>query len=287
MVSKGASIPLQIDCGWWTRPGPEQPYGNWHYPISPQTWADLVCSVQLYYGEHLEMWVYVGYCMDLVLHDDAEALEGLWRHTMWYFPPRCPGTCTIALWSITLRPRRLVLLRSNPASSMKMNSWGCAAPSMAKILCKKKKENILLYYTYRTLTPSHRYLCSSQNGSMWYWYGTYSAATGFHQYCIVNVKDSYTYPYIQLEVLWPCHCSSQMGLCRAASWWCCVFPRCVWWWWCSHGLCCWTLACLQVFSVVAGGDGWHCLPSLGPQRQVPAVVWTGVGVLPQKVFESF
>ncbi len=31
---------------------------------------------------------------------------------------------------------------------------------------------------------------------MWYWYGTYSAATGFHQYCIVNVKDSYTYPYI-------------------------------------------------------------------------------------------
>ncbi len=31
---------------------------------------------------------------------------------------------------------------------------------------------------------------------MWYWYGTYSAATGFHQYCIVNVKDSYTYLYI-------------------------------------------------------------------------------------------
>ena len=146
MVSKGASIPRQTDCGWWTRPGPERPDGNWHYPIPPQTWADLVCSVQLYHGEHLEMWVYVGYCMDLVLHDDAEALEGLWRHTMWYFPRAARGR---ALWPITLRPRRLVLLRLNPASSVKMNSWGCAALSMAKILCNKK--NIFLQcYTDRT-----------------------------------------------------------------------------------------------------------------------------------------
>ncbi len=236
------------------------------------------------------MWVYVGYCMDLVLHDDAEALEGLWRHTMWYFPLRCPGTCTIALWPITLRPRRLVLLRSNPASSMKMNSWGCAAPSMAKILCKKKKENILLYYsaTHTEPSPHHTGTCVALRMDpcvlIWYIFSCYWISPILYCKC----KGQLHLPvHIQLEVLWPCHCSSQMGLCRAASWWCCVFPRCVWWWWCSHGLCCWTLACLQVFSVVAGGDGWHCLPSLGPQRQVPAVVWTGVGVLPQKVFESF
>ncbi len=104
MVSKGASIPLQIDCGWWTRPGPEQPDGNWHYPISPQTWADLVCSVQLYYGEHLEMWVYVGYCMDLVLHDDAEALEGLWRHTMWYFPRAALGRAQLPFGQLHYDP---------------------------------------------------------------------------------------------------------------------------------------------------------------------------------------
>ena len=128
------------------------------------------------------MWVYVGYCMDLVLHDEAEALKGLWQHTIWYFPHAAPGRAQLPFWPITLRPCCLVLLRSNPAS-MKMNSWGCAAPSMAKILCKKKPQHITTVLHIQDPTPSHRYLCSSPNGFMWYWYGTYSAAAGFHQYC--------------------------------------------------------------------------------------------------------
>ena len=46
----------------------------------------------------------------------------------------------------------------------------------------------------------------------------------------------------------------------------------------------WIHLYLQVFVAVAGWDGLHCLLGPGPQWQVPAVGWTGVGVRPQKVF---
>ncbi len=116
---------------------------------------------------------------------------------MWYFPRAALGRAQLPFGQLHYDP--VVLFCSGRIQLINKNEFMRLCSSIhAKILCKKKKRTYYCTtgYTYRTLTPSHRYLCSSQNGSMWYWYGTYSAATGFHQYCIVNVKDSYTYPYI-------------------------------------------------------------------------------------------
>lgn len=159
MVSKGASIPLQIDCGWRTRPGPEQPDGNWHYPISPQTWADLVCSVQLYHGEHLEMWVCVGYCMDLVLHDGAEALEGIWRHIMWCFPRAALGRAQLPFGQLHYDP--VVLFCSG---RIQLHQWKCIHEAVQLHpwpRFSEKKGNISLYYsaTHTAPSPHHTGTC--------------------------------------------------------------------------------------------------------------------------------
>ena len=50
-----ASIQLQIVYGWCTSSGPKQPDGNEHYPRQQQTWADLICPVQLHHEVHLEV----------------------------------------------------------------------------------------------------------------------------------------------------------------------------------------------------------------------------------------
>ncbi len=137
------------------------PMENWHYPISPQTWADLVCSVQLYYGEHLEMWVYVGYCMDLVLHDDAEALEGLWRHTMWYFPRAALGRAQLPFGQLHYDP---VVLFCSGRIQLHQWKWIHEAVQLhpwPRFSVKKKKENILLYYsaTHTEPSPHHTGTC--------------------------------------------------------------------------------------------------------------------------------
>ena len=51
-----ASILLHIDYGWGTSTGQKQPDGNTHYPRQQQTWAALICPVQLHHEVHLEMW---------------------------------------------------------------------------------------------------------------------------------------------------------------------------------------------------------------------------------------
>ena len=60
-----------------------------------------------------------------------------------------------------------------------------------------------MHYSKHSTTVLHIHnphpikLGTSLNVSMRYWYdGTYSAVTGWHQYCIVNVKDCNTYLYI-------------------------------------------------------------------------------------------
>lgn len=155
MVSKGASIPLQIDCGWWTRPGPEQPDGNPYH--QGWAWSGLFCTTILWRASRNVSicWLLYGPSFAWWCRSPRRLMAA---HNV-IFPPRCPGTCTIALWPITLRPRRLVLLRSNPASSMKMNSWGCAAPSMAKILCNKKTTTYYYSATHTEPPPHHTGTC--------------------------------------------------------------------------------------------------------------------------------
>ena len=50
-----ASTQLQIVYSWCTSAGPKQPDGNEHYPRQQQTWAALICPVQLHHDVHLEM----------------------------------------------------------------------------------------------------------------------------------------------------------------------------------------------------------------------------------------
>ena len=162
----------------------------------------MVCPVQLHREVHPEMLFYVRYWRDLVLFDGAVALEGLWQHTMRYFPalPRDLHNCPLANYVTT--PSSCFAEVESSLINVYINSWGCAAPSISKMLCNKTKYmqyifwmallKTLNYSTTHAKPPPHRtgtwYLSECIYVVLMY--------TGWHQYCIVNVKDCNTYLYI-------------------------------------------------------------------------------------------
>ncbi len=108
MVSKGASIPLQIDCGWWNQAWTRA--ARWKLTLSHITtnlgWSGLFCTTILWRASRNVSicWLLYGPSFAWWCRSPRRLMAA---HNV-IFPPRCPGTCTIALWPITLRPRRLV-----------------------------------------------------------------------------------------------------------------------------------------------------------------------------------
>lgn len=100
MVSKGASIPLQIDCGWWTRPGPEQPDGNPYH--QGWAWSGLFCTTILWRASRNVSicWLLYGPSFAWWCRSPRRLMAA---HNV-IFPPRCPGTCTIALGQLHYDP---------------------------------------------------------------------------------------------------------------------------------------------------------------------------------------
>ena len=90
---------------------------------------------------HPELLLYVRYWRDLVLLDGAVALEGLWQHTMRYFPRATPGLAQLPFGQLCYDP--VVLF-----------CWGWIQPHQ----CKSIHEAVQLHPSPRcAVTRAARY----------------------------------------------------------------------------------------------------------------------------------
>ena len=86
------------------------------------------------------------------------------------FPPRWPGTFTIARWPIMFLPLLLLLVKLNPASSIKIISWGTGRLSIS---AKHMKRSRVKYYPETQfkraqMADHHMYLVLQYKLLYWY-----------------------------------------------------------------------------------------------------------------------